>query len=328
MGPKDFMKRLKGIVHLVMTPFDGDNELDEAALRSSLRYTMDKLEGEDAVFLAGGSTAEFYAMNDEECLRYTRVVIDEVGGRFPVLVGTARAGTRYTVQMSLAAQEAGADAVLVVNPYYHTTTEDGLYRHFRTVAENLDIGVVVYNNAVTSKLWIPPELMSRLSKISNIVGDKENVGNPVLFCRMQQAVDPADMVIFCGLGHEMFAFEALYGCPAYVTELANFAPDMTVAIYRAARERRFDDLTRAVKRLDPFMVFLGKVAARRGGLPTVLSPQVSIGGLPLYQTVIKESMKIIGLPMGRVREPMENLTDQEVEELRGVLTRSGIIQLP
>ena len=324
MNPKKFLKSLKGVVHLVMTPFDDDGELNEEALRDSLSYTMEKLKGEDAVFLAGGSTAEFYAMTDEECLRYTKIVTDEVGGAFPVLVGTSRAGTRYTAQVSLAAQEAGADAVLVVNPYYHTTTEDGLYRHYRTVAESVEIGVVIYNNAVTSKLWISPDLMGRLAKIDNIVGDKENVSNPVLYRRMQNAVDPDDMVIFCGLGHEMFSFEALYGCPAYVTELANFAPQAAVEIYRSAKEGRFDDLSRAVSRLDPYMQFLAKAAARRGSLPTILSPQVSISGLPLYQTMIKESMKIVGLPMGKVREPMENLTGKEIEELREALEQSGI----
>ena len=242
MSPKELKERIKGVLHLVMTPFDEEEELNEEALREAVRYVVDKLKGEDAVFIPTGSTGEFYAMNDEECKRVARIVVEEVNGEFPVIVGTGRAGTKPTIEMSRYAQDIGADGVMIVLPYYHLVTKEGIYRHYKKIADSLDIGIMIYNNPVTSKLYIEPDLMRRLSKIENIVAVKENTPKAVTYYWMQKAVDPEDMVIVCGLGQLMYPFEALFGCPGYVTELANFAPEIAVGLYKAAMRRDFDKL--------------------------------------------------------------------------------------
>ena len=325
MEPKELKDKIKGIIHLVVSPFDENGQLDEKALRKSLEFTISALKGQDAVFLTAGSTAEFYAMTDEECKKAIRIVIEEVGGKFPVIAGTGRPGTKLTIEMSQSAQRLGADGVLIVSPYYQPATKEGLFRHFKEIAENIDIGIMIYNNPVTSKLWIPPELMARLSKIENIVADKENTTNAVAYYWMQKAVDPKDMVIICGIGQLMYTFCALYGCPGFVTEFANFAPDIAISFYEAAQQRDFDRLTELADKTAPYQQFLGELARRRGAIPTILSPYISSSELPFYQTVIKEAMKLVGLPSGAVREPMENLTAQEKEELRKVLTDIGIL---
>ncbi|MGD9227706.1 MAG: dihydrodipicolinate synthase family protein, partial [Desulfobacterales bacterium] len=119
MEPKELKDKIKGILHLVMTPFDRDDELDEKALRKSVQRVAEALKGVDAVFLTTGSTGEFYAMTDEECRRVVRIVVEEVDGRFPVLAGTGRGATRKTVEMCQFAQEVEADGLLVVSPYYN-----------------------------------------------------------------------------------------------------------------------------------------------------------------------------------------------------------------
>lgn len=325
MKPKELKDKIKGIIHLVVSPFDEDGQLDEKALRKSLGFTMNGLEGQDAVFLTTGSTAEFYAMTDDECKKAVSVSVDEVGGRFPVIAGTGRPGTKLTIQMSQYAQEAGADGVLVVSPYYQPPTKEGLFRHFKEVADNIDIGIMIYNNAVTSKLWIPPELMARLSKIDNIVADKENTTNAVAYYWMQRAVDPKDMVIICGIGQLMYTFCAVYGCPGFVTEYANFAPEIAIGFYEAAKARDFEKLTELADAIAPYQRFLTELSKRRGEMLTILSPYISTSDLPFYQTVIKESMRLVGLPMGTVREPMENLTGEEKKQLRKVLTDMGVL---
>jgi 4-hydroxy-tetrahydrodipicolinate synthase len=108
MKPEELLKKTKGVVHLVMTHFDQDDRLDEKALRKSLQFVIKALEGEDAVFLVTGSTAEFYAMSDEENRRVIRTAVEEVNGRFPVIAGTGRPGTKLTIEMSQIAQETGA----------------------------------------------------------------------------------------------------------------------------------------------------------------------------------------------------------------------------
>jgi 4-hydroxy-tetrahydrodipicolinate synthase len=324
LKPEELLIKTKGVVHLVMTHFDRDDQLDEKALRKSLQFVIKALEGEDAVFLVTGSTAEFYAMSDEENRQVIRTAVEEVNGRFPVIAGTGRPGTKLTIEMSQIAQETGADGVLIVHPYYHLVTEDGLFRHYKAVAESIDIGIMIYNNPVTSKLWLPPALMVRLSKIKNIVADKENTASAGAYFAMRRAVEPEDMVIICGVGQIMFTFEAVYGCPGFVTELANFAPHIAVGLYRAAKERDFDRLAELGNRIAPYHEFMTKCAERRGIIPTVYSPAVTIGELPFYQSVTKQAMSLIGLPGGRVREPMENITSDEREELQNILRHMGV----
>jgi len=325
MKPKELKDKTKGIIHLVMTHFDKDGELDLKALRKSLNHVVNALRGESAVFLVTGSTAEFYAMTDEENDHVIRTVVEEVNGAFPIIAGTARAGTRWTIQASQRAQKLGADGVMVVNPYYHLVTKEGLYRHFKAVAENIDVGIMIYNNPVTSKLWITPDLMARLSKIKNIVLDKENTSSAGAYFFMQRAVDPDDMKIICGLGQIMFTFEAVYGAEAYVTELANFAPKIAIGLAKAARERNFDKLAELGEKVAPYHAFMAQCAERRGGVPTVLSSAVSINELPIYQSAIKQAMSMIGLPGGLAREPMENITEKEKVELKEILKKMGVL---
>lgn len=325
MSPNELKDKIKGVIHLVVTHFDEDDQVDEKALRKSVGHVANALEGTDAVFLTTGSTAEFYAMTDEECKKAIAIVIDEVAGRFPVIAGTGRPGTKYTIEMSRFAQEAGADGVLIVSPYYQPGTKDGLFEHFRSVAESIDIGIMIYNNPTTTKLWIPPELMARLSKIPNIVADKENTANALAYYWMQKAIDPDDMVIICGIGQLMYPFFALYGCPGFVTELANFAPDLAIAFYRAGQEKDFDKLTQLCDKFSPYQEFLSRVSQKRGLIPTILSPYISSNELPFYQSVIKSAMSLTGLPGGPVRGPSENLTEEEIKELRLVLEGMGVL---
>jgi 4-hydroxy-tetrahydrodipicolinate synthase len=305
MSPNELKDKIKGVIHLVVTHFDEDDRVDEKALRKSVGHVANALKGIDAVFLATGSTAEFYAMTDEECKKLIAIIIDEVAGRFPVIAGTGRPGTKYTIEMSQFAQEASADGVLIVSPYYQPGTEDGLFRHFESVAESIDIGIMIYNNPTTTKLWIPPPLMARLSKIPNIVAK--------------------DMVIICGIGQLMYPFFALYGSPGFVSELANFAPELAIAFYRAGQQKDFDKLTQLCDKFAPYQEFLSRVAQKRGLIPTILSPYIASNGLPFYQSVIKSAMSLVGLPGGPVRGPSENLTEEERKELRLVLEGMGVL---
>ncbi len=117
-SPIELKSKLKGVIHLLMTPFKDNEALDVEALKVSTRWTVDHLKGEDAVILITGSTGEFYNMSDEECKTVAEVVCAEVNGELPVVVGTARPGTQYTIEMSRHAQSVGADGVMIVMPYY------------------------------------------------------------------------------------------------------------------------------------------------------------------------------------------------------------------
>ena len=324
MTPKEFQKSLKGVFDLLLTPFDDENKMNEEALREQIDYVKKHNRGEDLVFLGGGSTAEFYAMNDAEYKRYVEIVVDEVAGEFPVLMGAGQAGTSYTIEKCKLAEEIGVDGVMIVNPYYHLCTQEGLYNHIKTIAKELKIGVVTYNNPYASKLWMPPELLLRLSKIENVVGNKENANNPMLIIKMMRMIDPEDMVIFNGLGFDMFQFVSMYGCPGYVTEMGAYAPELAQAIYKTGISRKPDAMEPLCVKVQKLFDFIGKIAASRGSIPSVGAPWVVANGHPIYQFVNKKALDLVGLTGGRTRAPMEdNLSEAEVDELRSILKIMG-----
>lgn len=324
MKPNELRDSLKGVIHLVMTPFNDKNELDEAALASCLKKEVQMYKGQDLVFLAGGSTAEFYAMNDVEFKRYAKTCVEAIGGKFPVVVAAGRGGTSYSLELSKYVQDVGGDGVMVVNPYYHPATKEGIYRHLETIANNLDIGVVLYNNPATSSMWVDIELMKKVSKIKNVVGLKENIGDIKTLYRMYRTIDPQDMAVFTGVGHEMYQYAALFGMKGFVTELANFAPEEAFNIYKAAMKKDFGKVQELCEKVDPIYAFIGEVASRRSPIPSTSSFGIVGAGAPYYQSVIKTAMELVGLPGGKVREPMENLAAAEKDELRQIMLKIGL----
>ncbi len=320
MKPEVLHSKLKGIMHLVMTPFTAADEIDEKNLRLMLRDAMKKAQGKDFCFLAGGSTAEFYAMTDEEMKRYIDIVIDEVAGAFPVIMGTSRPGTKATIELSQYAEKAGADGLMIVPPYYSPCTGENIYKHFVDVANSVKIGIVIYNNPGTSKHWLPPAMIGQLSKIPNIIGTKENIASPMSFYRVQKAVDPKDMVIFTGLGYEQYQYLALApnGCPAYVSELVNMMPKTTFGIYEAGEKRDWKRMGELVEGLEPYRIFCDNLAAKRK-MPLTVGPLVAGPLMTIYQAVIKECITLLGIPCGKVRGPVDNMTEEEIEELKPVL---------
>ncbi len=323
MKPHEFREKLKGVVHLALTPFDGNGDLDERALRLGLQKVVRDCKTEDVVILISGTTGEFYSMNEAENKRVVETVVDEINGVFPVMVGTGRAGTRYTIEVSKFAQQAGADGVLLIHPYYVMPTEEDLIHHYEDVAAALDIGVCIYNNCTTSKLWLNPPAMKKLSKIDNIVGLKENTANPMVFLDMMQTLDKNDITIIAGLGHAMFQFMCLYGCAGYVTELLGFAPNLALDLYKAGLAKDIPRIRETVDKIELLWAFIRTLASRRSKIPSVLTPDQTPAVMPYYQAVNKAAMNLTGTPAGKVRAPMANLTQRDLDELKVVLAQMG-----
>lgn len=325
MKPQEFKEKLKGIVHLALTPFDKDGNLDVPALKQSVKMVTENplLKGEDVVFLAMGTTGEFYAMNESENRQAIDVITQEVNGVFPVMIGTARPGTRYTIEMSKYAQSAGADALLIVHPYYAMPTLDGVMRHYAAIADAVDIGICIYNNPTTSKLWLNAEQLKKLSKIDNIVGLKENSANPMAFLNIMKTLDPKDISIFAGLGHFMYQFMCFSGCGGYVTELLNYAPHLAVELLRAGRAKDADKVRAVTDRIMLFWEWVFALAAKSAPIPTALTPAQTPSDMPFYQAANKAAAKLCGMPCGLTRDPMENIPDAELPALRKILEEMG-----
>lgn len=326
LKPQEMKERTKGIFHLSLTPFDKNGNLDITALKESIRMVTENplLDGEDVVFLALGTTGEFYAMSEAENKQVVDVVTQEVNGKFPVMIGSGRAGTQNTIDFSKYAQESGADGLLIVPPYYTMPTTDGVIRHFESIAEAVDIGITIYNNPAASKLWLPMPVIKRLSKVDNIIGLKENTNVPTAFLSMLQNIDPEDMEIFAGLGHFMYQFMCFHGCKGYVTEMLNYAPHLAVDLYHAGKNKDAEKVRETADKMNLFWNWVFRLAAKHSAIPSAVHPGNQLpSDMPYYQAANKAAAQLCGMPAGTARAPMENIPEEEIPELRQILKDMG-----
>ena len=315
MQLNDLKKAMKGVVIVQTTPFNKDGSLDLEGMRANTRWLLERTAGKDFIFTPLGSVGEFYNMSDDECKAVIKMVVEEAKGKNVIITGgVGRPSTRETIKMCQYAESVGADGVQVILPYYMVPTEEGMYQHYKQIAESVNIGIMVYNFPAVSGSWIKPPLMARLSKIPNIIAVKENTPSVMSYYAMRKAVDPKDTAILCGLGELMFSFEALYGCPGFISGIANFAPDVSYSVYEAGAARGYDKAAELISSTAPYFCFGVKVAANHG-------PHTGVGaeGGWMALAVLKASMDIVGLRGGEVRLPLVGLNDEEKAELRDVL---------
>jgi 4-hydroxy-tetrahydrodipicolinate synthase len=322
IAPDQMRETVKAVVIVQATPFNRDGSLDLAGLRQNTRFLVERCQGKRFVLVPTGSTGEAYALSDAERLRVIETVIDCAGGRLPVVAGTAAAGTERTIELSRAAEQAGADGVQVVLPYYHVPSEEGLVRHFLRLADALSIGVMIYNNPLVSKLWMPPHLMARCAEHPNIVADKENTPDVTQYKAMRDAIDPQKMTVLCGLGDLQFAYEAALGCPGFVTWTANFAPELSLALLEAADACDFVRVRSTVAKTARLYEFASWCARNRGRDPWVL-PGFASGHI--YVAALKAALELMGLAGGPVRGPGDDLTSGERAELARILREIGLL---
>ena len=163
----------RGLMPAMVTPFDEQGEVDLVATEAVIERFIEA--GVDGISPLG-STGEFSHLTGDERKRFAREVTGIVGGRVPVVIGVGAAGTKEMVELAQHAQEAGADAVPVVSPFYWKVGEEALFKHFATVAEAVDIPVLIYNLPMLTGIDLSPSLVARIAtECPNAVGIKDTV---------------------------------------------------------------------------------------------------------------------------------------------------------
>lgn len=322
LTPDLMREKIKAVVVVQATPLNRDGSLDLEGLKANTRFLVERCAGRRLILVPTGSTGEAFALSGAERVKVIETVVECAAGKLPVVAGTAAAGTERTIELSRAAQAAGADGVQVVLPYYHVPSEEGLVRHYLRLGDALDIGVMIYNNPVVSKLWMPPHLMARCAQHPNIVADKENTSDVTLYKAMRDAIDPARMSVLCGLGDLQFAYTAALGCPGFVTWTANLAPELSLDLLEAADACDFTRVRQIIARTGRLYEYAGVCARRRGRDPWVL-PGFASGHI--YVGILKAALDLMGLAGGPVRGPSDDLTSEERAELKALLQDIGIL---
>ena len=322
----ELKKKLKGIIPVQYCPYTKNKELDVEGLKRNTQFLVDfaKSGNKDVVIMTNGSTTEFYANSIEEQKRVIKTVVDTVGGTVPVVAGVGLTGAERTIEMVKYAEEAGVDCAMVVLPYYHPPSKEGMYRYFEAVANAVNIGIMVYNNADVSGTLVPPDLMARLAKIENIIAVKDNATNAADYAFKALTIDPEDMVLIAGQGEILYVGAAAYGLryKGFVSFPANFAPASSYAVYEAVASGDFKKALEALRKQLPLWNLLPKFNKKRESISII--PE-GLRTNYMYMSIGKAAMDICGLHGGPLRLPMEDLTDEEKQELKEALKEMGVI---
>ncbi len=326
MTLNELKKRLRGIVPVQYCPYTKEGELDVEGLRKNTQFLVDfaKDGNKDVVVMTNGSTTECYANSIEEQKRVIKTVVDTAGGKIPVVAGVSQAAARGTIELAKYAEEVGVDCAMVVLPYYHAPSKEGMYRYFKAVADAVNIGIMIYNNACVSGTLIPPDLMARLAKIDNIVAVKDNATNAADYAFKALTIDPEDMVLINGMGEVHYIGSAAYGFKyrGFVNFIGNFAPSSSYAVYEAVEEGNFKKALESLRKQLPVWNLLPKFNKKRESISII--PECLRSNY-MYMGVGKAAMDLVGLRGGPVRLPMEELTDEEKQELKEALKEMGVI---
>jgi len=284
----------------LVTPFK-NGKIDEAKLRELV--AMHVAHGTDGL-VPCGTTGESPTLTHDEHKRVVEIAIEAANKRAKVLAGTGSNSTAEAIDLTRHAERAGADGALVVNPYYNKPTQEGLYRHFRAVAESVAIPIVVYNIQSRTAVNIETTTMSRLVRdVGNIRGVKEASGS---LDQMTQ------VVLACGPGFSVLSGDDNLTLPlmavgghGVISVIANIVPKDTADMVHAALDNDWKRARELHHRLFPL--------ARAAFLETNPIP-------------IKEAMAMAGMLEPEFRLPMCRMSDANRETLRGVLRQYGLVK--
>lgn len=216
-----------GSIVATVTPFL-NGKLDRKSLKKLVEFQI--RNGTDGI-VPCGTTGESATLSFDEHEAVIEIVIEAAAGRVPVIAGTGSNSTKEAVTLTRYAKKAGADAALVITPYYNKPTQEGLYRHFRAVAESADIPLVLYNVPGRTGVNMTPETVARLAEVRNIVGVKEASGNLNQVCDIVR-MTPKKFCVLSGDDGLFFPMMVL-GAKGVISVASNVAPKAMADLYDA-----------------------------------------------------------------------------------------------
>lgn len=223
------LARFCGSMPALVTPFDRDGAFDEAAFRALIAWQIE--EGSSGL-VPVGTTGESPTLSHEEHHRVVEICIDEAKGRVPVMAGAGSNNTQEAIDLARHAEKAGADALLVVTPYYNRPTQEGLYQHFKAINDAVGVPIFIYNIPPRSVVDMSVETMARLYALKNIVGVKDATGNVARIVQQRAVLGP-EFIQLCG--DDALALGAVAsGARGCISVVANVAPALCARLQQAA----------------------------------------------------------------------------------------------
>lgn len=296
----DFSPR--GIIPPIVTPLTADEKLNEPVLRQLVDYFIS--QGVHGLFPVG-TTGEFYGLSEGDIELILQIVIEQAAGRVPVYAGCNSISTKGAVKLVQLAERTGADAVSVITPMFISQTQEELFRYYKTIAQNTELPVIIYNNLPKTNVTVTPATIARLAEIDNIVAVKDSTGdmtNTAEYIRLTRGSGLSvlvgrDTLILAGL---------LYGATGAIASCANIAPRLVVDIYERFMQGEYTAALEAQFKLAPL-----RIACNMGSFPAV----------------IKEGLCYLGFDVGKCISPIDEITTEEKVKLHGLIDNMGLQKL-
>jgi len=280
----------------IVTPFTKDG-VDYGKLEELIEFHI--REKTDAIIICG-TTGEASTMPDDEHIDVISYTVKKVNGRLPVIAGAGSNDTKHAIRLSQRAEQAGADAILSVSPYYNKTTQRGLYEHFKAIAENINIPMILYNVPSRTNLNINPETVKQLSEIDNIVGIKE--------CNLSQA---GEIINLCGDDFTLYSGE-----DALVVPLLSLGGKGVISVMANIIPRDTHDMV--AKFLEGDVEGSRKIQLKV--LELVRALFIEVSPIP-----VKEAMNLMGMNVGKCRMPLVDMTEKNREILIKAMQNYGLL---
>lgn len=281
------------------TPLLKDGSVDRERIRTLTDFLIEG--GLDGLFPLGTS-GEFALLTHEARKIVTDEVVDSANGRVPVFVGVSDPSTENIKIFSKDAKDVGVDGVVVTPPYYYTTTNDALYKHFRLISEEVGLPLMIYNIPDWTHVFVPHEVVRRLAEEDLIVGMKYTDYN---FFNLIRFISEAKNRIAIFTGSDALTYSNLeFGGNGAIIGSANVAPKTAARIFDDYESGKFESARSAQMELLPVIMAIG------------------VGKFPAG---LKEAMNLIGIRVGRPSEPLPTLTSYEVRLVKGYLSQAGLL---
>ncbi|MFD1031955.1 4-hydroxy-tetrahydrodipicolinate synthase [Metaplanococcus flavidus] len=286
------------IITAMVTPLDTNGDIDFAATEKLIEHLI--ANGSDALVVAG-TTGESPTLTATEKVELFKFTAGKVNGRIPVIAGTGSNDTRSSIVLTKQAEEAGVDGIMLVTPYYNKPAQNGLFEHFKAIAEATQLPIMLYNIPGRSAVNIAPETIIRLSKVSNIVSVKEASGNLDAASLIIEET-PEDFTVYSGDDGLTLPLMAI-GADGIVSVASHIIGNEMQAMVS-------DFISGKVKEA---------AAQHRKLLPVMNALFAAPNPVP-----VKTALQLIGIQTGTVRLPMIPLNDEETAALRQLLEAGNI----
>jgi 4-hydroxy-tetrahydrodipicolinate synthase len=292
------MTHFKGSITALVTPFK-DGAVDEAAFRAFINWQIE--EGTNGL-VPVGTTGESPTLSHREHDRVVEICVQEARGRVPVIAGAGSNSTAEAIAFSQHAEKVGADAVLIVTPYYNKPTQEGLYQHYKAINDAIGIPIFIYNIPGRSVIDMSVDTMARLYELKNIAGVKDATASMARVSLQRQAMGP-DFIQLSGEDATALGFMA-HGGHGCISVTSNVAPRLCAEMQNACLKGDYASALRVQDRLMPL----------HGNLFIETNP-----------SPVKYAASVLGLMEDAVRLPMIPVSDDTRQKVRSAMVHAGLI---